>query len=927
MQFIVLLVPFILLTLSQYNVTKSRVEAEQLTVLELKVEQTNDILNRYKDEVRIHALMIADNPEIIRTVEPLANEDEWSPEDETEPKNYPSDDFSSLGKEAYDDRFEPLRLSSRRMFETLSEEHTYIGNIEIMNKNIVVVMRGHRDKRGDTKTDQLIIDAVNGTSSSGLLVSKRTGQPAIDGTAPIYSNGSIIGAVKVGMYITHEVTKEIESAVGTRFISFDHNAAILTIDPNVENSLVDDAELLIDTPIITQTIDINGNASYVLDEHIYTTYISQGNSYNQLYSISENQNYAISISPLVDYSGEVIGAYMLGLDNEELIGILDYEKQQSYKKILIITALSVLLSFLFSHQIGNPILNLKKKIVKMKNDGAVKHINDIYGPQELLDMAFEINSLIDVISYQQRTNERLEIISNVDGLTNLFNHRKFYQDINLFYQSKTQFSLIFLDLDHFKSINDQLGHSIGDTILREVSNILKKYEEDNTITTYRYGGEEFSVLLKGVNKNEAFEYAENIRSSVESSIILHNISKSLNVTLSAGVAEYPIDSSNLKTFIENADYSMYFSKKNGRNVTTRYSNVVRKFFVEQSDDHLEKNLLLNSVKSLSSALEAKDKYTSDHSKNVMVFSMMLGRKLKLTNSEMEDLRYAALLHDCGKIGISDDILLKKGKLSEKEFKEIKKHSTTGYNIVNNLTTNNNVKLAILHHHEDWDGSGYPRGIEGNIIPPLARIIAIADSYQAMTSNRPYRMALSHNEAIKELEKFKGIKYDPQFTDLMLEALNDDGLYDKKSMTSILEEVEATKEKTLMSQVNALSKDIYENANCNVMLIDLDYNINYISDNTLELIDKPFDQIVNRPCYEAIIGTSKPCQHCKVNEVIENQSIQYQVKHEILRNGTSRNIVQVWVPILDDHEVIKSILEIVIETNPEISDESLVVHTT
>jgi len=184
-----------------------------------------------------------------------------------------------------------------------------------------------------------------------------------------------------------------------------------------------------------------------------------------------------------------------------------------------------------------------------------------------------------------------------------------------------------------------------------------------------------------------------------------------------------------------------------------------------------------TIMAFSEALEARDEYTAGHSRRVMEYSKNIGQRIKLDKQEIEDLKKSALLHDIGKIGIPDTILRKQTKLTDEEYAVIKSHSETGAGILKYIKSFTHLVPAVYHHHERFDGEGYPNGIKGTAIPLHARIIAIADTFDAMTSSRSYRKkALSFRVALSELERNKGLQFDPDITDVFLEILQESPFY-------------------------------------------------------------------------------------------------------------------------------------------------------
>lgn len=186
----------------------------------------------------------------------------------------------------------------------------------------------------------------------------------------------------------------------------------------------------------------------------------------------------------------------------------------------------------------------------------------------------------------------------------------------------------------------------------------------------------------------------------------------------------------------------------------------------------------NTIATLSNAVDARDPYTAGHSDRVAAISMVIGEKLGLSSELLEKLEISAMFHDIGKLGVPDNILLKPGKLDELEFQKIKEHPSIGVSILKNIDFLKNSLPIILHHHERYSGGGYPDGISKGDIPLEARIICVADTYDAMTSDRPYRKGLSHEEAIVEIVKFKGIQFDPEIVDsfLTIDSVNLQGYF-------------------------------------------------------------------------------------------------------------------------------------------------------
>jgi len=314
-------------------------------------------------------------------------------------------------------------------------------------------------------------------------------------------------------------------------------------------------------------------------------------------------------------------------------------------------------------------------------------------------------------------------------------------------------------------------------LLIQIANIIKNKVKDNGMV-FRYGGEEFVVIIPDVNSEEAFIEAEKVRKSIARSQVLQQYSDYFPITLSIGIASYPNYGLDAETLIKNADIAMYYSKQNGRNQCTLYTNELNSFF-EDGKNIPKKELLMDSALSLAEAVDAKDHYTGKHSKMVSKYSILVAEKLNFTEEEKNKLRIGALLHDCGKIGIPDNIINKPDKLSDDEFEIIKNHTLLGNNIIKHITNDIKIIHCVRSHHERWDGKGYPDGLSGSSIDLFARIVCVADVYHSMTSDRPYREALSDEKVIEEFIKGKGTQFDPMLVDIVVEMIKESLSYTKK----------------------------------------------------------------------------------------------------------------------------------------------------
>jgi diguanylate cyclase (GGDEF)-like protein/putative nucleotidyltransferase with HDIG domain len=362
---------------------------------------------------------------------------------------------------------------------------------------------------------------------------------------------------------------------------------------------------------------------------------------------------------------------------------------------------------------------------------------------------------------------RLEQKSRVDELTGLFNRRYFEErlkeELSRHSRYGDVFSIFMIDLDNFKAYNDVYGHPAGDVLLGKIGRIIKNSVR-NVDQAFRYGGDEFVVILPQTARDAAYVVAERARRQIAEEMT----KKAIAVTCSIGLASYPADGMLSGELVDVADIALYHAKRTGGNRIFLSSKILSKPPDEEGIPGINTRPgTLSEVYDIASAVEAKDPYTYGHSKRVNIYAVALAEKIGLSPAEVSALSAAALLHDIGKIGISDKVLNKKGKLNKEDWEAIKAHPKLGANIISNIPRLAPAVNSILYHHEKWDGSGYPEGLKAEEIPIEARILAIADSFEAMTSARPYRPALSLEEVVTELREGAGLQFDPKLVEVFI----------------------------------------------------------------------------------------------------------------------------------------------------------------
>lgn len=389
-----------------------------------------------------------------------------------------------------------------------------------------------------------------------------------------------------------------------------------------------------------------------------------------------------------------------------------------------------------------------------------------------------------------KSNHKLKQLALLDVHTGLYNHRYLSEIIEAeFYRAKrynTALSVIFLDVDYFKSINDVYGHRFGDLILSQFSRQLKKIVRRYDIVV-RFGGEEFVVVSPTTDHPTAFMLAQRLQEAIE----LYNFGNAKHIIklhVSIAVAAYPLDrvtkgmdlivvAEQILNKVKESGGHLVFSS---RDIQKKKPLTPEKMLAAEDVKFLKEKIhkltrsgnqsLMEAVFAFAKTIELKDHYTGEHVEKTVSYATNLAQTLGLSHEEVERIRQAAILHDLGKIGISESILMKKAKLSRGEFEEIKRHPQIGVDIIRPIQFLHNIIPYILYHHERWDGKGYPNGLKEDEIPLGARIIALADVYQALTSQRSYRPAYTRREAAEIIKKGSGNQFDPRVASRFLKVI-------------------------------------------------------------------------------------------------------------------------------------------------------------
>jgi diguanylate cyclase (GGDEF)-like protein/PAS domain S-box-containing protein len=444
------------------------------------------------------------------------------------------------------------------------------------------------------------------------------------------------------------------------------------------------------------------------------------------------------------FENSLDGRYRSTLDgkyievNQALVEMLGYSSSEELMKIDIPTQL-------YSDSLDRPDINRRKgyfEVLFNRKDGtkmwaevSAKVIYENGSP------AYYLGSVRD-ITLRKEVEDEIRFLSFHDKLTGLYNRAYFDEELKrLDTARQLPLTVIIGDVNGLKVINDSLGHRTGDELLKKIAGILKESFRDEDIIA-RWGGDEFAAILPHTGKDESHRIIDRVRKRCGKESI-----PGMPLSISFGVSTRTNIYRDIDNVLKAAEDKMY-----------RHKLIDRKSFHSAI------------VESLMKALKERDYETEEHIRRMRDYSVRLGKILGLSENNVIEISLLASLHDIGKLSIPDSIMLKKGKLDPQEWEIMKSHVETGYRIAGSSLELGSIAQAILAHHEWYDGTGYPQGLKGEEIPFSSRIISVVDSYDAMTSNRPYRKAMDRKEAINELKKFSGKQFDPKVVDAFLKML-------------------------------------------------------------------------------------------------------------------------------------------------------------
>jgi diguanylate cyclase (GGDEF)-like protein len=366
---------------------------------------------------------------------------------------------------------------------------------------------------------------------------------------------------------------------------------------------------------------------------------------------------------------------------------------------------------------------------------------------------------------------RLSDAAHRDPLTNLLNRRGFQtvfdMELERARRADQPLSLIVGDLDRFKQVNDTYGHAVGDAVLRRVAEAIVGAKRGFD-TAARVGGEEFAVLAPDCDEHGAYMLAERVRAAVDEAV--SDPQDATQLTISFGISTFPLHGQSADGLLRTADQALYAAKRLGRNRSVVSSAEVPGVLARASRaSHEEAHVELASLLNLAEALDVRETGSASHSQSVGRFAELTARELGLPPESVERVRLAGILHDVGRVALPDELALKHGPLTDDEWAWVRAHPAVGARMVE-TTEYEDIRSWILFHHERPDGRGYPEGRGEDEVPLESAIIAVADAYEAMTSERPYRPARAADDAAEELRRGAGRQFRADVVEALLRAV-------------------------------------------------------------------------------------------------------------------------------------------------------------
>lgn len=362
---------------------------------------------------------------------------------------------------------------------------------------------------------------------------------------------------------------------------------------------------------------------------------------------------------------------------------------------------------------------------------------------------------------EAKLQEVCELSEQRDSVTGLWNHYAVYSRLEQMVCSAAEqgypLSVIRLDVDRFALYNVTHGPAAGNELLRQVAHVVTSLLPADAVVG-RYDADELLIGLPRSEREQAIDTAHRLREEMLRTVQAEaGTDRAIPVSVSLGVACFPCDATDVRELLSVAEHALVLAKRNGQGVASMNTSWSNRYAVYE-------NGTFSALEALVVAIDNKDHYTRQHSEDVTEYAQWIAEELGMSDEQRRLLCLAGLLHDVGKIGIPDEVLMKPCALTAAEYELVKYHSLLGEAMLSTLPDREQIAPIVRAHHERWDGKGYPDGLRGEEIPLLARALAVADAFSAMTTDRPYRRGMDWQSAIAELERQRGKQFDPDMVD-------------------------------------------------------------------------------------------------------------------------------------------------------------------
>ena len=529
---------------------------------------------------------------------------------------------------------------------------------------------------------------------------------------------------------------------------------ITHFDENITHMMSID-EILVSLSDTIQAM-INVNRIYVLIRGVDGQYRIE----HTTNPLDEKNFYVRSDHPLIPYLKQKGGCTLFKDFSRNTIYRSMWEKE---KKLLMDLNLECFVPLMAEDELVGIVM------LAGKENKAEYHPNDFAFIQSLSTTC--ANAVKNAYAYEKALEE-----AQKDEMTSLINRKFFFELLEREFEKNkdSALSLCILSLDDFRMYNQMYGTLEGNIALQRVAGILASSVNEIGYAA-RIGGKEFALILPGYDIYTAKCLAENVAEQIRKIKPTMANQVSTRLTVSIGICAAPYIASSAKELYRNADTAVYTVKRSGKDAILMYSADIKKRGLDVPVHKSGYSEHADTIYALTVAIDTKDHYTYQHSQHVAFYAAELAKAAKMSPDLIEIIREAGFLHDIGKIGVPENILNKPGKLTEEEYDVMKGHVNNALDIIRNLPSLNYVIPAVSSHHERYDGYGYPRGLAGEAIPITGRILSIADAFDAITSTRSYKEAMSKEKAVAILREEAGKQFDPKLVDLFTELVENGSL--------------------------------------------------------------------------------------------------------------------------------------------------------